>query len=194
MSFARNDDMPEGRVFEQSPDRDGYVDPGSTVSFTVSTGVTPVALQNVVGQPKDEAKATLEGLGFVVELQEVESDDPKGRVVETDPAYPTTLPKGSTVTVSFSDGPEKIPDVVDLSQADAEQAIRDAGFVPDVIMDANSTKPAGTVFRQSPAAGEPAAEGTTVTIVVSSLDESPTEVRRESDGESDDRYVAQRSA
>ena len=180
VSFARNDDMPEGRVFEQSPDRDGYVDPGSTVSFTVSTGVTPVALQNVVGQPKDEAKATLDGLGFVVELQEVESDDPKGRVVETDPAYPTTLLKGSTVTVSFSDGPEKIPDVVDLRQAEAEQAIRDAGFVPDVIMDATSTKPAGTVFRQSPAAGEPAAEGTTVTIVVSSLDEGPTESPTES--------------
>jgi serine/threonine-protein kinase len=114
----------------------------------------------------------------------VESDDPKGRVVETDPAYPNTLPTGSTVTVSFSDGPEEIPDVVDLSQEDAEQAIRDAGFVPDVITDANSTKPAGTVFRQSPAAGEPAAEGTTVTIVVSAPDESPTEDPTESPSES----------
>jgi serine/threonine protein kinase len=183
VSFARNDTTPEGKVFEQSPNRDEYVDPGGTVSFTVSTGVPLVALQNVVGQPKGEAKATLEGLGFVVKLEEVESDEPKGQVVETNPAYPNTLPKGSTVAVSYSDGPEKIPDVVNMTQAEAEQALRDAGFNPDAIEDANTTEPAGTVIRQSPAGGQTAPQGTTVTIVVSSFVQ-PTETPTESPTES----------
>jgi beta-lactam-binding protein with PASTA domain/tRNA A-37 threonylcarbamoyl transferase component Bud32 len=178
VSYAHDDTVAEGRVFEQTPNRQEYVDPGATVSLTVSTGVPLVDMQNVVGQPKGEAKATLVGLGFVVDLVEVESDAPKGQVVETNPAYPNTLRKGSTIKVSYSDGPEKVPDVVDMTQADAEQAVRDAGFVPDVIEDANTTEPAGTVIRQSPPGGQTAAEGSTVTIVVSSFtppSETPTD-------------------
>jgi beta-lactam-binding protein with PASTA domain len=61
-----------------------------------------------------------------------------------------------------------------MQQADAERAIRDAGFVPDVVPSPNTTEPKGTVIQQSPTAGQNPPEGSTVTIVVSTYEE-PTE-------------------
>ena len=85
-----------------------------------------------------------------------------------------SVPQGTTVTVSFSDGPEKIPDVVGMQQKDAEKAIRDAGFEPDVLEVLDTTKPEGTVIQQSPQAGQTADQGSTVTILVSPY-QAPTE-------------------
>ena len=87
----------------------------------------------------------------------------------TDPAGGASVPQGTTVTVSFSDGPEQIPDVVGMQQKDAEKAIRDAGFQPDVLESSSTTEPKGTVIKQSPQAGQTADQGSTVTILVSSL-------------------------
>ncbi len=89
------------------------------------------------------------------------------------------------VTVVYSDGPERIPDVVGMQQQQAEKALREAGYVPDVVPSDQTTEPKGTVIQQSPPAGESAQEGATVTIVVSTFEEpteppSPTESTTES--------------
>ncbi len=182
---ARNETVAEGKIFEQDPDRDTYVDPGSTISYTVSTGLPLVTVPPVVGQSRRAAGAQLEALGFVPDFVEVDSDEPRGQVIETNPASGTKVQKGASVQVSFSDGPEEIPDLVGMTQEEAEQAVRDAGFSPDVIQDANTTEPAGTVIRQSPAAEQTAPQGSTVTIVVSSFVEPsppPSESPSPSDG------------
>jgi serine/threonine-protein kinase len=77
--------------------------------------------------------------------------------------------------VFYSDGPEEIPDVVGMTQEEAEQTLREAGYVPDVVESANTTEPKGTVIQQSPPAGQNAPEGSTVTIVVSNFQEEPSE-------------------
>jgi len=64
---------------------------------------------------------------------------------------------------------------VGLQRPEAEQVIRDAGFQPDVVEDPNSRQPRGTVIRQSPAGGQDAPQGSTVTIVVSAFEEQPSE-------------------
>jgi len=77
------------------------------------------------------------------------------------------VPRDTDVNVSISRGPQKVPDVVDLTQADAEQQLRDAGFVPSASPDNTSTKPKGTVTGQTPAAGQTLQQGATVFITVS---------------------------
>ena len=84
------------------------------------------------------------------------------------------MPEGTKVTVYFSDGPEKVPNVVGLQEAAAEKALRDAGFVPVVVESNNTEEPKGTVIQQIPGDGQPKPEGTEVTIVVSTF-EPPTE-------------------
>ncbi|GAA1778825.1 Stk1 family PASTA domain-containing Ser/Thr kinase [Nocardioides hankookensis] len=175
-----SDEVPAGRVIDQTPDPDNYVDPDSTVDLVISLGKPQVEVPFLIGQDKDAAQQTLEAAGFDVKLKEVESDEDKGTVVSTDPSQGQTVAAGTTIVVSYSDGPEKVPNVVGMQQAEAETAIRNAGFVPRVFTTDDTTEPAGTVIDQSPSKGETLSEGSTVTLQVSSFVEptaptSPTD-------------------
>ncbi|MCW2845756.1 MAG: pknB1 [Nocardioides sp.] len=185
VEYQPSDTVANDKVISQQPNRDQYVDPGATVGFVVSTGKPEVTVPTVVGQPRSEAATTLRNAGLKVVQEERESDENKGQVVETSPPAGTQVQADSSVTIYYSDGPEKIPDVVGMQQADAERALRDAGFVPDVVESANTTEPKGTVIQQSPTAGQTDQEGSTVTIVVSTYEEpsespSPSETPSES--------------
>jgi serine/threonine-protein kinase len=71
------------------------------------------------------------------------------------------------VTVSISQGPKTVPNVVGKTQQQAEQMLRNAGFVPSASPDNTSTEPKGTVTGQTPAADTPLQQGATVFITVS---------------------------
>jgi len=174
-----------GLVLEQDPNADQYVEPGTEVTIVVSEGRPLVEVPFVLNQPRSEARQTLEAQDFEVILQERESDEPKNQVIETDPPPGTSVPQGSTVTVYYSDGPEEVPDVVDRQQEEAEQILRDAGFDVEVVEEADTTEPAGTVVRQSPEAGEEADQGDTVIIWVSTYEE-PTESPSDTESPTDD--------
>jgi beta-lactam-binding protein with PASTA domain len=174
----------EGRVIEQDPNRDTYVDPGTTVSFVVSSGKPMVTVPFVANQSKNDVRDQLEALGFKVRLKEEDTDQEKDTVTRTDPAAGESVPQGSTITVFYSDGPEEIPNVVNLQQDEAEQKLRDAGFEPSVLTSDQTDLPAGTVISQSPTGGQTANQGATVTIVVSSYQpppSSPTDTTSPSD-------------
>jgi len=66
-----------------------------------------------------------------------------------------------------------VPSVVGLSQAAAMTLLADAGFYVKVLI-ATSTQPPGTVISQSPSAGVPAYQTSTVTITVSESQSSPS--------------------
>ena len=179
---------PDGRkdeVLEQDPNRDQFVDPGSEIDLVVSSGKPLVDVPYVIGQNRQQARATLtaDPQNFEVRMQERDSDEPAGQVLETDPAPGTEVPVGSTVTVFYSDGPEEVPDVVGLQQEEAESRLRAAGFEPDVVESTETTEPKGTVIRQSPQGGQEASDGSTVTIVVSAYEE-PTEEPSPTESES----------
>ena len=84
------------------------------------------------------------------------------------------MPEGTKITVYFSDGPEKVPDVVGMTEDEAEQALKQAGFKAFVTTSDDTEEPKGTVINQNPEGGSEQPEGTSVTIVVSSFEE-PTE-------------------
>ena len=172
--YVADPDVARDKVIKQDPNRDTFVDPGTTVTITVSTGKPMTTVPSVVGQDRDTARTTLEGANLVPTFTEKESDEPKGQVIETSPASGEQVPEGTKVTVYYSDGPEKVPNVVGLQEAAAEKALRDAGFVPVVVESNNTEEPKGTVIQQIPGDGQPKPEGTQVTIVVSTF-EPPTE-------------------
>ena len=167
-------DRPAGKVIDQDPTGDTYVAPGSTVTITVSSGPPEVTVPDVTDQPLEQAKATLEGQGFKVAVDRAESDEPRNEVLSQTPEAGQAVAEGTQVTLSVSDGPEEVPDVVGLEQAEAEQRIRDAGFNPVIREDNTSTEPKGTVVDQSPAGGQPQPQGTDINLFVSTYEE-PTE-------------------
>ncbi len=169
--YVADPDVARDKVIKQDPNRDTFVDPGATVTITVSTGKPMTSVPSVVGQDRAAARTTLENAHLVPVFQEKEADAPRGQVVETDPAAGEQVPEGTRITVFFSDGPEKVPDVVGMTQEEAEQALKQAGFKAFVTTSADTEEPKGTVINQNPEGGQEEPEGTSVTIVVSSFEE-----------------------
>ena len=87
------------------------------------------------------------------------------------PPAGTDVAQDSRVTLFWSDGPEQVPEVVGLSEAEARRRIEAAGFEVSVVNDSTTEAERGTVLQQAPPAGQDAAEGSTVTIVVSTFEE-----------------------
>ncbi len=138
-------------------------------SLNEKKGATQVEVPDVVGQQVDPAKSLLEEKGFHVTTNPAQSDQPEGQVLDQDPGANTRVDEGSTVTLKVSAGPQTVavPDVVGKMQEEADSLLSDKGFVV-VPQPAESDQPEGTVFDQDPDANAQAAQGSTVTIKVSS--------------------------
>jgi beta-lactam-binding protein with PASTA domain/predicted Ser/Thr protein kinase len=129
-------------------------------------GVVP----GVSGQSEAQAKQKIEAAGFKLknEGNQASADVKAGSVVRQDPEEGTKLAKGKSVSVWLSSGKGqvKVPDVVGKMQVGAAQELGALGFKVDPQDEASKDKPAGTVLRQSPEAGQSVEAGATVTIVV----------------------------
>ncbi len=166
VDFEPSADEPADTVIRQDPNRDVYVEAGSTIGFVVSTGKPEVEVPYVMGLPKGQARDDLNARNLKVKLVETESDEPKDQVIEVSPPAGQSVAEGTTVTITWSDGPETIPDVVGMQQGKAKKLLTAASFEVEVVPTAETTEPAGTVVRQIPESRESPA-GTTVTIFVS---------------------------
>ena len=115
------------------------------------------------------------GFGFVApgygqsDYQATVMTDPKGTVVQQDPAANSLDSKGATVTLYVSKGPTQsaVPDVSSFSRTDAIATLRNSGFKV-VVEESDVQDPSldGVVLFQAPQAGSSAEPGATVTITV----------------------------
>ena len=162
--------VPVGKVISQDPEggQGAYADPGSIVTIVVSTGLPDVTVPDVVGSSLRSARSVLTspGYGFKVEVKQVDSDRPKDEVIETNPKAGTSVTSGTTVTLTVSEGPHKVPNVIGKTQQQAEEILRNAGFVPKPTPQSDTKKPKGTVTDQSPK-GTTLPQGSDVVIWVS---------------------------
>jgi serine/threonine-protein kinase len=164
-----NSDKETGTVTAQDPAPGTRVDKGTKVRINVSEGPKPVAVPPVVGVPYEQAAAELQGAGFAVARRDVDSHDPKGTVVQEDPAANSLAAKGSTVTLYVSKGPTQlsVPDVSSYQRADAIATLRNSGLKVAVEeSDVQDPSLSGIVLSQTPDAGTLVNPGTTVTITV----------------------------
>jgi serine/threonine-protein kinase len=174
VSEENSDEVEQGRVISQDPGATEQIEEGSAVDFVVSLGPADVTIPDVIGDNRETARATLEELGLQVRFESRFDDAPENDVIAVDPPVGTDVAHGSRVTLTFSKGPRKIPDVVGMPEDRARSALKDAGFEVDAVPDGESEEPKGTVTRQSPPAGTAQPSGTTVTIFVSTFEPSPT--------------------
>ena len=160
---------PVGTVIAQDPRPGERVFWNTRVRINVSKGAAPISVPPVVGLNVDLAASQLEGSGFKVQRQYVESGDPKDTVVGQDPTGNTPATRGSTVTLRVSKGPKtaNVPSVTGEDQQTATDDLHSAGFKVAVTKQ-STTDPTqdGLVISQSPSGGSPAPKGSTVTIVV----------------------------
>jgi eukaryotic-like serine/threonine-protein kinase len=168
-----SDDVRSGRVVDSSPPAGSTLERGSEVTLQVSRGPEQVEVPDVTGESEDNARSALESVGLRVgKITQEESGEAPGTVIEQSPATGERVDVGSAVGLTVAE-PTAIPDLVDLTEEEAQAELEDAGFEVRV-RDEAVTDPAedGIVLEQSPAAGEERRQGSRVTIVVGRVAEA----------------------
>ena len=146
------------------------------VTLTVSSGPGSAKVPSTAGQTEEEATQALEGAGFQVSVERLNSESVEpGLVVHSEPGGGSTATKGSTVVLFVSRGPKltKVPVLVGAQREVAVQRLRSRGLEPS-ISEEESSSPKGQVIQQSPDAGSEVEAGSAVSIVVSSGEEEET--------------------
>jgi beta-lactam-binding protein with PASTA domain len=136
-----------------------------------------VDVPNLKGRDASEAADVAHRRGLEIAFVPRVSDDvPRDEVISQQPAAGERVKEGSTVTaiISSGKGEAPVPAVEGQSQADAEKAIRDAGFKTKVRKAFSDSVAAGDVISTSPAGGQSLTKGRTVTLTVSQGSEGVT--------------------
>jgi serine/threonine-protein kinase len=153
-------------VLEQDPGEGEELDAGETVTLTVAVEIEGVQVPDVVGWQYEDAKAELEGAGFVV-TQVTQTDDSRAEneVIAQNPTAGSTLQPNAVVELTIAvpsqttePEPEQVqvPDVTNQPYFEvAEPTLRDAGLNPvlqcsqtDVVVVQSTDPPAGTVVEE----------------------------------------------
>ena len=153
-----DDEVPEGSVVSSDPGPGERVREGATVTLVVSAGPEFVAVPEVAGTPLEDARAALEGVDLSVgEVTEAFSETIAQGVVVSQSVVPGEEVRRSQpidLVVSKGREPIPVPRVAELSRAEAEAALDEAGLaVGEVTTQPSETVAQGVVISQSPADG-----------------------------------------
>jgi serine/threonine-protein kinase len=168
---AYSDTVKRGTVIGTDPGPGARIRGNDSVTLTVSRGPETVKVPDLQGYRLDKAKAVLKDSGLEPGMvtEEFSDDVPDGFVIDSEPAAGTERHADSAIALTVSKGsPVEVPDVTgeDLDQARAD--LEDAGLeVKTAPQRINSAYDAGQVAAQTPDSGAWAAEGDTVTLVLS---------------------------
>ncbi|MEY9774609.1 protein kinase [Arthrobacter sp. MW3 TE3886] len=145
--------------------------PTPTPTSATPTESTPAAVNLIpdayLGRPFNEVRNELIGKGLQVTGAEVVNDATPGTVTNIDPSGP--VQPGTTITVSYSKGPEmvEVPSIkAGTSEAGAQQAIQDAGLrwaKGADVSPTNKNEDPGTFVSSEPPSGSKVAAGSVVT-------------------------------
>jgi len=173
VSEVASDSVKAGEIVSQSPGQGSQVSKGTEVAITVSTGAEQVRVPTVTGQTLDDARANLEGAGFVVQVNMVNSTETANKVLSADNEG-TRQTKGSTVTLTVSKGNQfVVPDLRGLSYNDVAKTLKDAGWTGTSVQRDNvsSLDPLSIdkVVGQTPSSGSTIDKGASITVQVNVL-------------------------
>jgi serine/threonine-protein kinase len=130
-----------------------------------------ITMPLVVGKDVQTATTIVSNAGFTSspDLQKVQSNQPKGRVIKQNPLANAKVSSDAKVTLTISDGPGdvQIPTVADLKEAEAQAKLEKLGFKVVVREKTSSDVAKGSAIGTDPAAGVSVVKGTEVTLFVS---------------------------
>ncbi|WP_114314134.1 PASTA domain-containing protein [Thermus caldifontis] len=161
---------PKEVVLAQDPPPGTRLRAGRTVRLTLNQArLNP--LPELKGLRQEEAEARLSQLGYrLAGVAQVESPEPLGTVLASDPPPGTPLPPGATVRLLVSRGASlgptvPLPQLTGLGQKEALFLLNAMGLQVQV-EEVPSGAPPGTVLAQEPAPGTPMPPGSGVRLRV----------------------------
>ncbi len=111
--YEYSDTVSQGTVISQNPAAGSLGKKGDTITLTISQGVEPAVVPNVVGQSEDKAKTMLgnASLNWNISSSVYSSTVEKGYVVEQSIEADSKVTKGTTVNLTISLGTEPVENV-----------------------------------------------------------------------------------
>ena len=167
-------------VIDQDIDAGEEVEAGSIINLIISTGAESVTVENVYGKKLEDAKSTLDAQGLLYKVDQEYSDSVEsGYVTRTSPEKGSSVTKGDTITIYVSKGAETkygtVPDLSDMTKAEAKRALEEQGLKLGEITKAYSnTVAVGQISAQEYKKGTALKEGSTVDVTIS-LGVQPTQ-------------------
>lgn len=171
--YEHSTDDAKDTVFAQLPAAGETFKEKPTVTLTVSLGAKIVEIPNIYEKTMADARAELEEIGFtVIVYQEAHDTVKNGLVYAVEPPIGEEVADDSEVTIYVSTGAEvdeytTLPDLVGLTQFEAERQIAEAGLsIGTVTQEHSDTVASGNVCEMSIEPGE-VTYGAVVDLVVS---------------------------
>ncbi len=138
-----------------------------------SAGATERSVPDVIGVNREKATGDLKqaGLRYRLALEET-TDVPDGQVLSQDPAAGSRVPEGTTVTLLVAQAPAaapggvQVPDVSGRPRVEAEQLLRERGFLVRATLGGSAPEQRDRVLAQAPPAGSMRPGRTWVEIVI----------------------------
>jgi len=147
-----------GKVVAQNPLPLVDVKAGTPVQITVGVAPAKVKVPKAVGRTYDDAATDLKNLDLTPQRQDVDSDKPKGEVVDQNPAAGTEVNKGTTVTLQVSKGNQiQMPDLTGKTPDEAKAKLQQLGWngtLNPAPIQAEKPNEVGKIVEQEPANGQ----------------------------------------
>jgi len=166
-----SDEVPQNMVIKQEPSPGMRVKENSEVTVYVSKGEEQIEVPDLVGLPERLIEVQLVKLNY--EIERKPSDEyASGTVMgQTPPAGTLVTPSKDKVVVTVSMGRQTVvmPNLVGLTEEEAESVLLKNGLKKGTVKNEPSYLSKGTVFRQYPfQAGSRAPSGTEIELMISS--------------------------
>jgi serine/threonine-protein kinase len=146
-------------------------DTGGGDTATTATTSALVEIPDLTGQTQAEATAALKALDLAVLItKQASADVPTGQVIAVRPNPGGRVPPGTTIELQISTGPNvvAIPSVQGSAVGTATAQLEALGLLVSTVEDVSDSVAEGNVISQAPSAGVEVKPGSTVTLTVSS--------------------------
>ena len=160
--------IPKDRIASQLPLASSKLQKGSAVTLTISDGAGDTVIPvDLVGKTLEEARISLAAAGLLIsKTQPVDSNQAPGVILQSDPVPGTTVPAGSGVVLQIASGQVQVPQLLGLTEIEAQTVLTQGGFLSRVIYAYQADKPLDLVLAQAPDAGTSANIGSVITVTV----------------------------
>ncbi len=180
--YEASETIEKGLVVRTSPEGGKTRKTSVKVILYVSSGEATYIVEDFTGQNYLEAKGKIEAqcdCNVSVETEKVSEKDKKKEdtVLRTEPAAGESSKLGSQITIFIPEVEYKYPDFTSGYTVDkVEKYAKDHDIKLEVTYQENSSKPEGTIVKQSRAAGSIVTPGATLVITVTTKPEETTHV------------------
>ncbi|PFK46082.1 serine/threonine protein kinase [Bacillus cereus] len=169
-NIVYTDDVEAGKVIKTSPAAGRIVKENSKITIYQSGGKKKSKMSNLIGQDFDSLKADLEGKYKIIVPSYIESEKPKGQILDQSPEADQMIVEAEQdVKVWISKGPYQIRlgDFSGWTENYVNSYLNENKLIPNIKRDYSDTVEKGLVISQLPKPGTPLKEGDKVTVTIS---------------------------